>query len=99
MDKKKDYSWANKDVDFLCKAVLSLKNIRETKDFFRDLFTENEIHEFSMRFKVAKMLMEKVRYIDIEHETGMSSTTIARIHKWFKNGMGGYKETLKRLEE
>jgi TrpR-related protein YerC/YecD len=99
MAKEQDYSWADKDVDFLCKAVLSLKNVTETRDFFRDLFTENEIHEFSMRFKVAQMLTEKVTYLDIEQKTGMSSTTIARVHKWLKNGNGGYQMILKRLKQ
>ena len=33
----------------------------------------------------------------IEKETGMSSTTIARINKWLTNGMGGYRLILKRI--
>ena len=34
----------------------------------------------------------------IEKETGMSSTTIARVNKWLTNGKGGYKLMLKRLK-
>jgi len=36
-------------------------------------------------------LSDNMPYNKIEQETGMSSTTIARIHKWLKKGMGGYK--------
>jgi len=64
----------------------------------RDLLTEKEIKEFTNRWKVARMLDEKVPYEKIAKETGMSSTTIARVHKWLKNGMGGYKLILKRLK-
>jgi TrpR-related protein YerC/YecD len=60
--------------------VLSLlQNEADTFDFLRDLLSEKEILEFSRRFEVAKMLQNKVSYIDIEKKTGMSSTTIARI--------------------
>ena len=36
---------------------------------------------------------------EIEKETGMSSTTIARVNKWLVNGKGGYKLMLKRLKK
>lgn len=83
----------------LYEAVLSLKNEKECQKFFRDLLTEPEIKEFANRWKVAQMLDKKVSYEVIEKETGMSSTTIARISKWLNNGMGGYKLMLKRLNK
>jgi len=81
----------------LYKVVLALKNEDECKMFLRDLLTEPEINEFTNRWKVAQMLNQKVQYEVIAKETGMSSTTIARISKWLNNGMGGYKLMLKRL--
>src|SRR5471030_1194840 len=87
----------NKNISELYKAVLSLKNESECQKFFRDLLTEAEIKEFANRWKVARMLEQKVQYEVIAKETGMSSTTIARISKWLNNGMGGYKLMLKRL--
>jgi TrpR-related protein YerC/YecD len=83
----------------LYKAILSLKNDKEAQKFFRDLLTEAEIKEFANRWKVAQMLNKKIQYETIEKETGMSSTTIARINKWLNKGMGGYKLMLKRLEK
>ena len=84
------------DSDSLWRAVLSLENLDEARNFFRDLLTEKEIEEFSARWKVVNMLNEGVNYKEIEKKTGMSSTTIARIQKWLKGGVGGYRFMLKR---
>ncbi len=84
-------------IDELYKVILKLKNIKETRKFFRDLLTEREIIEFSQRWQVAKMLSNKTPYTIIEKKIGMSSTTIARVQKWLEKGMGGYKLMLKRI--
>ena len=83
-------------MDSLFRAILDLGNLTEARKFFRDLLTENELLEFSQRWKVAKMLSAEKAYVDIEKETGMSSTTIARIQRWLKSGMGGYKLMIKK---
>ena len=95
---KNKYKWINQDSDALFGAILQLRNLSEARRFFRDLLTEKEILEFAQRWKVAKMLAKRIRYTKIEQETGMSSTTIARVHKWLKRGMGGYKLILRRLK-
>lgn len=97
--KNKEDAWMNHDTEALFGAILLLKHVDEAKKFFRDLLTENEIVEFSQRWKVARMLAEGTIYTAIEKETGMSSTTIARIHKWLKKGEGGYRLVLERLKE
>lgn len=100
MNKQKNsYKWVNNDTDALFGAVLKLENIEEARRFFRDLLTEKEIIEFAQRWKVARMLNEGTKYTKIEQETGMSSTTIARIHKWLKQGMGGYRLMFKKLKD
>jgi TrpR-related protein YerC/YecD len=81
----------------LMEAVLSLKNKNEAKRFFRDLLTEPELVEFSNRWQAAQMLNDKVPYSKIVDETGLSSTTIARVSQWLNKGMGGYKLVLARL--
>lgn len=88
----------NKDISVLFKTILSLKNEEECWKFFRDLLTEVEIKEFANRWKVARMLDQKISYEKIEKKTGMSSTTIARINKWLTNGKGGYKLMLGRMK-
>lgn len=85
------------DAKSLFSAILSLKNENECKKFFRDLLTEAELKEFMNRWKVARMLVDKIPYEEISKETGMSSTTIARISKWLTNGMGGYQLVFSRI--
>jgi len=87
----------SQDTVILFKTIIQLKNQHECRKFFRDLLTESEIKEFVNRWKVVRMLNEKVEYEKITKETGMSSTTIARISKWLHKGMGGYKLMLKRI--
>ena len=89
----------SKDVKNLFAAFLSLKNEEECKMFLQDILTEAELKEFSNRWKVAQMLDEKISYEEISKETGMSSTTIARISKWLTNGMGGYRLVLSRKKK
>lgn len=90
---------SSKDTKALYKAILALNSEDECKRFLRDLLTEKEIKEFTNRWKVARMLDKKIPYERIVKETGMSSTTIARVQKWLTNGMGGYRLILKRLRE
>lgn len=80
----------------LLKAVLALKNVSEAKKFFRDLLTPAEIEEFANRWLAARMLDRKLPYTEIVDKTGLSSTTVARISKWLKKGMGGYRLVLRK---
>jgi len=87
-----------RDIDDLYAAVTRLDSLEECRKFFRDLLTETEIREFAERWKVARMLWQGTPYTTIEEETGLSSRTIARVHKWLKRGKGGYTMMLRRLE-
>jgi len=89
--------WDNQKTKNLLRAILALKNINEAKKFFRDLLTEQEIIEFGKRWQAAQMLSKKIPYSIVEKETGLSSTTVARVSRWLNKGMGGYKLMLKRL--
>ncbi len=82
----------------LLKAILLLKNAGEAEKFFNDLLTKKELIEFAQRWKVAKLLAEKKSYIAIEKDTGMSSTTIARINKCLQCPDGGYRIILQRID-
>lgn len=89
-------TWDTPESERLFRAILRLKTLGEAKCFFRDLLTEEEIIEFSKRWKAAQLLDSNVPYVDIVEQTGLSSTTVARISKWLKRGMGGYRLMLKR---
>lgn len=86
-----------KRINELMKAIVLLKNPNESVRFFRDLLTEKELIEFGNRWKAARMLSEKIKYTGIEKETGLSSTTVARVSAWLNKGMGGYKLMLKKI--
>jgi TrpR-related protein YerC/YecD len=88
-----------RDIDDLYQVITRLESLEECRRFFRDLLTETEIKEFAERWKVARMLSQGVPYTTIEEETGLSSRTIARVHKWVKQGKGGYTMMLRRLED
>ena len=89
--------WNNKKTEDLIKAILALDNKNEARNFLRDLMTEREIIEFGNRWKAAQMLNDRASYVEIENKTGLSSRTIARISKWLKGGMGGYRKVIKRF--
>lgn len=89
--------WNNQKTKELILALLALETIDEAKKFLRDLLTEKELCEFGNRWKAAKMLNEKIPYVKIIEETGLSSTTVARIAKWLNGGMGGYRLMIKKL--
>ncbi|MEI8174428.1 MAG: YerC/YecD family TrpR-related protein [bacterium] len=92
-----EINWNTKENKQLIEAVLSLRNKDETKLFLRDLMTESEIKEFANRLEVASLLSKDVQYNTIIEDTGLSSTTVARISKWLKGSLGGYRLVLSRL--
>ena len=89
--------WKRPGNTALIQALLALKNEEEARHFLRDLMTEGEIGEFAKRFRAARLLSENVPYSTIEKETGLSSTTVARVSKWLKGKEGGYRKVLHRL--
>ena len=84
-------------IEELIAVILALKSPEEGKKFLRDLMTEQELVEFANRWTAAQMLNDKIPYTTIEKETGLSSTTVARVSKWLTTGTGGYQLMLERL--
>lgn len=93
----KEVDWKNKENKQLLEAIVSLQNTSEASKFLRDLMTEKEINEFANRLEAASLLSRDVQYNTIIEDTGLSSTTIARISKWLKGPLGGYRLILSRL--
>ncbi len=85
------------NVDFLFKAVLSLKSEDECYDFFEDLLTVQELKAISQRIVVAKMLSEKCVYTDIVNATGASTATISRVNRSLQYGCDGYDKIFDRI--
>ncbi|MFA5931832.1 MAG: YerC/YecD family TrpR-related protein [Candidatus Paceibacterota bacterium] len=95
----KEIDWGTNENKRLIQAFLILENIDETKRFLRDIMTEKEIKELSNRLEAATLLSKDVQYNAIIEKTGLSSTTIARIAKWLKGPIGGYRLILNKLSK
>lgn len=91
-DKLKDVN-----IDFLFRAILSLKDESECYSFFEDLCTVPELKAMSQRLQVAKMLEEHKVYSDIVSQTGASTATISRVNRSLNYGSDGYEIVFKRL--
>ena len=89
----------DESVDFLFKAILSLKTEEECYNFFEDLCTVPEIKAMSQRLVVAHMLSTKCVYSDIVARTGASTATISRVNRALTYGMDGYKLAIDRVRE
>src|SRR3989338_2030251 len=92
-----DTDWLTRENKQLVAGILALKNENEAKRFLRDLMTGFEIKEFANRLEAASLLSRDVKYNTIIEDTGLSSTTIARISKWLKGSLGGYRLILSRI--
>lgn len=87
----------NQQTKNLFKAISSLKTPEETKDFFRDLCTIDEIKEMSERWEIANLLDKGWSYRKIAEKMKVSTTTVSRVSLWLNNGTGGYKSMLERF--
>ena len=87
-----------KEINKLYDAIVSIQERKECEEFLRDLLTETELNEVATRWLVARLLDKGTTYIEIENITGLSSTTVARVHKWLKKSKGGYVAMLDKIE-
>lgn len=87
----------NNNTELLIRAILSLKNEEECKEFLEDLMTAGEILAVSQRIEVANLLRNGTNYVTIAQETGASTATISRINRCVQYGTGGYDKILNRI--
>ena len=86
-----------KDMEYLYKSILSLKDLGECKSFFTDLCTVPELKALSQRLQVAKMLNNENVYSEIVNTTGASTATISRVNRSLNYGCDGYKFIFERI--
>lgn len=83
--------------DELYEAIALLNSAEETKLFFADLCTPQELHGMAERLRVAKYLQQDMSYREISAKTGVSVTTVGRVARSLNYGEGGYELLLERL--
>jgi TrpR-related protein YerC/YecD len=81
-------------LDQLFATIQSLPNEDSFYRFFEDICTVKELQDLATRFEVARLLNEKVSYVDIVKQTKASSATIARVNRALLYGADGYKLAL-----
>lgn len=81
------------------KAVLTLKDAKEARDFFEDVCSLSELKSMEQRYEVAEMLSDEKVYTEIMEKTGASSATVSRVKRMLFYGTGCLNRIIKRLGE
>ena len=84
----------------LAKVLSDIESSQEMNSFLTDLCTPAELRALSERWHVAKILDSNEKsYRQINSETGVSTTTIARVARFLRDEPHqGYRTVLNRLE-
>lgn len=83
--------------DRLCEVLLQLKTKEECYALLEDLCTVREVKDLSQRLQVAALLEQGNSCKSVAAETGVSATTVSRVHSCMEYGAGGYRRALRRL--
>jgi TrpR-related protein YerC/YecD len=83
-------------LDDLADAVLTLRTRDEARRFLRDLCTLGELEALAHRWQIARLLDQKVPYLDIAERVHTSTATVTRVAQWLRRGAGGYELALAR---
>jgi len=84
--------------DALCRAIVSLRNAAECRDFLRDLCTPAELQALVDRWQVVGLLQQDLPYRRIHELTGVSVTTIGRVARFLSDGFGGYAAAIEQCQ-
>ena len=81
----------------LCRALVSLADIEDCRNFLRDLCTPAELQALVDRWQVVEYLENGVTYRRIHELTGVSVTTVGRVARFLADGHGGYRSALEQV--
>jgi TrpR-related protein YerC/YecD len=96
MVEEERHPWYTEQMDDLVKAMWSLDNRAELRDFLRDLCTLSELEAMAHRWEVAQLVDEGLPYVEIAKRTGASTATVTRVAQWVRHGQDGYQAALAR---
>lgn len=91
--------FAREDVSQLVRAFSLVEGEEEIKAFLTDLCTPREVCDLAQRLEVARGLDEGSSYLEVQSQTGASSTTVSRVSKALNGEYGGYRRVIVRLED
>ena len=85
--------YPDKNMQNLVEAMSTLKTPVELSNFLRDLMTVKELQDISQRWQIVLLLEQKLPYLEIAKNVGVSTTTVTRVALWLNHGKGGYRTT------
>jgi len=85
-----------RELDALAEAILLLRNEDEIKRFLRDLCTRAELEALAHRWQIARLLDERLPYLEVAERAEASTATVTRVAQWLRHGAGGYRIALER---
>lgn len=91
--------FAREDVSQLVRAFSLVEGEEEITAFLTDLCTPREVCDLAQRLEVARGLDEGSSYLEVQSQTGASSTTVSRVSKALNGEYGGYRRVIVRLED
>ncbi len=77
-------------------AIVSMKNVPECRNLFKDLCTPAELQALVDRWQAVERLHQGLPYRQIHDLTGVSVTTIGRVARFLTDGFGGYATAIER---
>lgn len=92
-------NYPDKNMQNLVNAFGTLKTPSEISNFLRDLMTIKELKDISQRWQIVLLLSQKIPYLEIAKQVGVSTTTVTRVALWLNHGKDGYKTALSRLKK
>lgn len=89
----------NKNYKELCKLFLSIEDKKEADLLLRDLFTPQELEEFSERWQIVQELNNGTPQRAIAQKLNVSISTITRGSTTLKYGSKGFSYFLTKLKK
>jgi len=87
-----------KDVHFLYKALISLKDSQSQKLFLKDILTPSELRMIKKRWHIAHLLLQGDNDIrTIANITKSSTQTVSKIKNILENGNGGLAKAIREM--
>ena len=85
----------------LAKAFCVPRTVNEMEQFLTDLCTPAELRALSERWHIAQLLDQgQLSYREIQAQTGVSTTTIARVARFLKDEpYGGYRTLIETMKQ
>lgn len=78
-------------------ALTQVQTVSDTALFLQDLLTKAEMRILGKRLRIAKLLLARMTYGEIEKNLHVSHTTVAKIAAWLSERGDGFRKIIERI--